>query len=891
MVILGTYYYRYYNGKRTPKLPFRDKEPLFKRVMVHIGIWTLIPLAMPVFLLYLIWKIIDNRRYKNKPRPVPSNQRGFMKADVVFDEHNKSMSLAEYNYKHGATFTLDQVYGKGYEASLKEDDKKSIIDENSRYGTLKYNDNLLGTPHTTAATIFGDAMLSGNFIAFESIMEENIETVLYGSRTITGKQLVLDYWKTWRTKYVETKEVTEFEVKHSHYYSNTCLQMDNMLVLFMMNGLKIARMILVSRHISGGYYTHHDDLIEDYPFNINFIRRYTKPLREANEFNPLVKTENRLPCFCCGTRSESLDWYSTQINCGIHGYNGIVSICPTCGKIVEYMTEIRYRMDAPVTDEYDALDAYVSCWNDLTVWNFDAYLSEDFRYSSTWVMEELGKYDYIEYFASKLRKIADSGSSVRARLIDKLIVVTQDGNNVVIKVRFENGKISRADMSPASLYGIPEKEEVDAPKFKMMGLINYSNSCPLKRTKYIDKIPSDVVIRMFDYDKVRQGDNNPYSTRSLRQIAEDCDWLYIGELARTDSQSLQLLKGCYQDAIEDGIYEAANNLGIIALNYEDNAIEADKWLSWAVSKGSQNAMINQFTNLWTNERYEEGVEMLKNMRFAKNPSLRCLWNLAYLYYMGDNCPNNTIVENQHEAKSVLSIIADYNGEMVCEQEVNMPDRAHRLLEHIPSTNIYADNAIDYHKVLKTSVVKLPDIKNKGEVFSKLSSIGLMDGYHLGLKLADENTSDLGDISKFFVYNDSGKEDFDIIKYIKAKPTTLSAWQVYLLMTSYTIMPVVWHGGYEVRRFILQEEDVRYIKQLTHLDLSALSKAGVLLPSVNIDKDESTGKLVAHVFCCYWNEWKGLVRERATIVFTDNRIESFDKEDVFIFYKYDCGILF
>lgn len=76
-----------------------------------------------------------------------------------------------------------------------------------------------------------------------------------------------------------------------------------------------------------------------------------------------------------------------------------------------------------------------------------------------------------------------------------------------------------------------------------------------------------------------------------------------------------------------------------------------------------------------------------------------------------------------------------------------------------------------------------------------------------------------------------------------------------------------------------------------MDLSSLKYQGLLFPSVKIEKEESSDRTKAHVFCCYWNEWKGLVREHATVVFVGNSIADFQQEDLNVFYPYDCGICF
>ena len=64
----------------------------------------------------------------------------------------------------------------------------------------------------------------------------------------------------------------------------------------------------------------------------------------------------------------------------------------------------------------------------------------------------------------------------------------------------------------------------------------------------------------------------------------------------------------------------------------------------------------------------------------------------------------------------------------------------------------------------------------------------------------------------------------------------------------------------------------------------------ILPSVTFQKDED-GSAIADVYCCYWNEWKGLVREHIQITFDCDYVISFNKIKEQVLYKYDCGILF
>ena len=254
-------------------------------------------------------------------------------------------------------------------------------------------------------------------------------------------------------------------------------------------------------------------------------------------------------------------------------------------------------MDAPVFDEYDMLEEYARCWNKKDIGRLEEFLADDFHYSSMWVFEDLDKYGYIEYFADKFQRILETGSRVRAEIKDKLLVVNQDGKNFVIDVKFDNGKIIRADMVAASLYGLPDNDV--AVKFNLMGLRNFYNSTPLKGSKYLELVPEDIVVKMLDYSRL--GEDDPYVTKKLRDVVEECDWSFFRDMVSNDTNSFEILKSCYKKAVDDGIYEAANILGIIALNYEDDAEEGNRWLDYAAFRGSQNAMINQFTIHWSNE--------------------------------------------------------------------------------------------------------------------------------------------------------------------------------------------------------------------------------------------------------------------------------------------------
>jgi TPR repeat protein len=153
-------------------------------------------------------------------------------------------------------------------------------------------------------------------------------------------------------------------------------------------------------------------------------------------------------------------------------------------------------------------------------------------------------------------------------------------------------------------------------------------------------------------------------------------------LKRDYPSLFEQVKLCYQAAVDDGIYEAANNLGILAYHIEDNMKEALKQLSFAASHGSQNAMINMFTIYWSNEDYKKAIKLLKEMPQKKNPSLKCLWNLSVLSYYGKWYPHNTIKKDDQKAMTILNTIIGYNRDNICENEKNVPKKAEEFLEYI-----------------------------------------------------------------------------------------------------------------------------------------------------------------------------------------------------------------
>lgn len=439
-----------------------------------------------------------------------------------------------------------------------------------------------------------------------------------------------------------------------------------------------------------------------------------------------------------------------------------------------------------------------------------------------------------------------------------------------------------------------ERKANDSFMPHLLGLHSFFNSTPLKGTKYIDLLPSEYIPK-FDLHFY-----SPSGVYTIKDVASECEWLILNELRINKNEYYEAIKNSYRKAVDEGVYEAANNLGILAYNYEDSPEDCYRLLNYAISMGSQNAMINMFTLLWVEEKYQEGIAFLVNIYDKQNPSLRCLYNLAYLYFMGNDCPHNTLAQNVDLAKQILYTISQCNDSNICETEKGIPQLAREFLSFInESKNIYSFKAKEFHELLSSSVTKSSG-KNKSEVFRSLSSIRLSSGYELGLRLAQFGGS--GDVSSFYIYDNAGNVDKDIIKYLHSDSSAMGAWQTYLLMTSSTVMPVYWHGGYNVRKFIYEKNDVHKIKALKGKDLSDLVEQKILLPDVQIKKvsgiSDTSSKMLqesvqfeADIFCCYWNEWEGLVREHSKVLINDSKVENYSFIDKFVIYPYKCDILF
>lgn len=352
------------------------------------------PIIAPVGLFVMINEKCKQKYYKNRPRPLPKKLRKFLKADTVADEERKTVSIAEYNWKHGTNFTLDDVYGKGYMESLSTEEKASIVAESLRYGVLHVNKDVTYTIYTVVAKELGIALLTGDFTDFEKRLAENVEHINHGAETFFGKKNVVEYWKNWKVRYVDTKLVMNYEVSYSEYYSNSCLLLDSMVVMFFFEHDKIRKILFCPQKFEPLVADPHDNILKA-PFDYELLKPCLSELRKA------TSKENRIPCMSCGMPSEKLEWFSFERDCGIHGYLGVASVCPHCHKVVEYYPEMRLRYDRKrLKSHMHAAEIICACWNNLDTSIIEPYLSEDVIWNT-----QKGKANYLEFLEERFASL------------------------------------------------------------------------------------------------------------------------------------------------------------------------------------------------------------------------------------------------------------------------------------------------------------------------------------------------------------------------------------------------------------------------------------------------------------------------------------------------------
>ncbi|MBP5713858.1 MAG: hypothetical protein J6X07_04065 [Prevotella sp.] len=129
--------------------------------------------------------------------------------------------------------------------------------------------------------------------------------------------------------------------------------------------------------------------------------------------------------------------------------------------------------------------------------------------------------------------------------------------------------------------------------------------------------------------------------------------------------------------------------------------------------------------------------------------------------------------------------------------------------------------------------------------------------------------------------------FEMFLHLNIENSIKGAWQTYLLCISKTLLPFSGSLYYTKRLLIFTNDQLPeiWVESKDSIDdkLERLNYKGDVSPSVQVEGNEYT------ISCCYWNKWRGLIRETLNLTFLGNgkvHIGDFSHQTLF---KYDCGI--
>ena len=205
--------------------------------------------------------------------------------------------------------------------------------------------------YTMFAKLLGQALIKGDFKTINNYFNSSSELILYGIKTIKNKDSIIGYWKKWRKNFVLTRDVKIINVVYNNYYSNVCLKTEHMLILFSLSEGIVSKMMLSP--ISLNPIVGLRDNLMDFPLSFEEILPELMPIWYYDKWYRDIVRENRIPCFQCGNKSEELEWYSFVTVEHPFTYEGHVSICPICKRIVEFYPKKRYKYKSNEDRKYE----------------------------------------------------------------------------------------------------------------------------------------------------------------------------------------------------------------------------------------------------------------------------------------------------------------------------------------------------------------------------------------------------------------------------------------------------------------------------------------------------------------------------------------------------------
>ena len=201
---------------------------------------------------------------------------------------------------------------------------------------------------------------------------------------------------------------------------------------------------------------------------------------------------------------------------------------------------------------------------------------------------------------------------------------------------------------------------------------------------------------------------------------------------------------------------------------------------------------------------------------------------------------------------------------------------------------YAQKGKQFHKWLQANLETFEEADGKTTVLGILDKLHFAPGAEMGFHFATEELASQRDYSYFYVSSASGEKKglpYSFEQQIMVEPFVEGVWQLFLLMSSYHVMPFWGDGIYNYQNYIFQLSDLQAIGPTKNLDYSDLKREHLLLPSVTIKelKEDvpqlgTNAKWLAVIECGKWNISRGLVREKDIVVLDgEHKLLSYKKE--------------
>ncbi len=365
--------------------------------------------------------------------------------------------------------------------------------------------------------------------------------------------------------------------------------------------------------------------------------------------------------------------------------------------------------------------------------------------------------------------------------------------------------------------------------------------------------------------------------------------------------------------------ERLNELGIMASNKDNDVNKSLKYFKEAIDKGCISAMSNGFTLLWSRGLYQDACSWLYEMCNKPTKNIRCLWDSSMLHFYGDRIKNNPIKRNKDKATELLEYIVSHYFDFIDGKEYRILQKAYIfMLRHSihkigesPITafelwkkmnlewncnyaaighNMFVD--FDEYKGTLWALDNIDYIHHNDEfnnrIFSRLDELYLPIGWKLGYKYED--------IYGFHVWKSKLNNKKPLNKYLLGTCSKRAAWQAYLLYSWYRCMPLEDHDNYEACRPIFYATDLSLWGFASYMpdndyddvtaDLKDIFTDEMLMPTVECigTRNNQFG-----ITCVWWNDWRGLFKEKAIVEFDKNNRPIMKVIFSEPLYPYECPI--